>query len=130
MQREGRIIPVVGDFAGDRAMPGIAALLRERKLYVSTFYVSDVEQYLLDPDVWRNGSATSRPSERRDSVFVRAYLDQGKRHRTAEGPPHRDRAPAADRFRRAPAEGARSFFALRARHHRDGDVTGTVARNR
>src|SRR6185436_19357252 len=44
MEREGRIVPVVGDFAGDRAMPGIAAHLAKEKLTVSLFYVSNVEQ--------------------------------------------------------------------------------------
>lgn len=81
MQREGRIIPVVGDFAGDRAMPGIATLLRERALHVSTFYVSNVEQYLLEPRLWekwiRNIAALPVDDA---SLFVRGYLDQGKRH--------------------------------------------------
>jgi hypothetical protein len=81
MQREGRIVPVVGDFAGDRAMPGIASYLRERGLTVNTFYVSNVEQYLFEPKVWpkwaRNVAAL--PVDER-SLFIRAYLDQGRRH--------------------------------------------------
>ena len=74
-------MPVVGDFAGDRALPGIAATLRERGLTVSAFYVSNVEQYLFESGVWarwaRNVAAL--PVDER-SVFIRAYLDQGKRH--------------------------------------------------
>lgn len=81
MQREHRIIPLVGDFAGDRAMPALATLLEENKLAVSTFYVSNVEQYLLEPKIWekwrRNIAALPTSA---DSVFIRAYLDQGKRH--------------------------------------------------
>jgi hypothetical protein len=81
MEREGRVVPVVGDFAGDRAMPGIAAYLAREKIPVSAFYTSNVEQYLLEPKVWarwaRNVAAL--PIDDR-SLFIRAYLDQGRRH--------------------------------------------------
>jgi hypothetical protein len=81
MEREGRVVPVVGDFAGDRALPGIAAHLAREKLKVTAFYTSNVEQYLLEPKVWtrwaRNVAAL--PIDEK-SVFIRAYLDQGKRH--------------------------------------------------
>jgi len=81
MEREGRIVPVVGDFAGDRALPGIAAQIAGEKLTVSAFYVSNVEQYLFEPKVWprwaRNVAAL--PIDDR-SLFIRCYLDQGKKH--------------------------------------------------
>lgn len=81
MEREGRVIPIVGDFAGDRALPGIAAHLAQEKLEVSAFYVSNVEQYLFDPKVWprwaRNVAALPKSDK---SLFIRAYLDQGRRH--------------------------------------------------
>jgi hypothetical protein len=81
MQREHRIVPVVGDFAGERALPGIAAWVRERKLSVSVFYVSNVEQYLFEPGVWakwtRNVAALPVGD---DSLFVRCWLDQGRKH--------------------------------------------------
>jgi hypothetical protein len=81
LEKDGRIIPLVGDFAGDRAMPGIAAYLKKEGLTVSAFYVSNVEQYLFEPGVWpkwvRNVAAL--PSDDK-SLFIRAYLDQGRRH--------------------------------------------------
>ncbi len=81
MQRDNRIIPLVGDFAGDRALPQLAAHLTETGLTVSSFYVSNVEQYLMGDGVWwkwrRNIAAL--PTDDR-SVFIRAYLDQGKAH--------------------------------------------------
>jgi hypothetical protein len=81
MQRENRIVPIVGDFAGERAVPNLAAHLKEDKLTVSTFYVSNVEQYLLADGVWwkwrRNVALLPTGA---DSLFVRAYLDQGKPH--------------------------------------------------
>jgi hypothetical protein len=43
----GRIIPVVGDLAGDEALPAVASLLRERGLRVNAFYTSNVEFYLV-----------------------------------------------------------------------------------
>ena len=80
---------MIGDFAGDRALPGVAAEIRRRGLTVSVFYVSNVEQYLFDPGVWtrwtRNVAAL--PTDEA-SLFVRAYLDQGRRH-PAELPGHR-----------------------------------------
>ena len=81
MQREHRIVPLVGDLAGDRAMPGLAKHLHAQGTPVSTFYVSNVEQYLLQQGLWwkwqRNVGAL--PS-RDDGVFIRAYLDQGHKH--------------------------------------------------
>jgi hypothetical protein len=52
MERENRVIPVVGDFAGDHAMPALAQHLAQARLTVSVFYVSNVEQYLLEGGTW------------------------------------------------------------------------------
>lgn len=87
MQREHRVIPVVGDFAGDRAMPALAELLKNKGMPVTTFYVSNVEQYLLEPKVWEKWrrNVAALPA-REDAVLVRAYLDQGRKHpRQMEG---------------------------------------------
>lgn len=48
MELEGRIVPVVGDLAGDHALAEIGAVVRERGLEVSAFYTSNVEFYLFD----------------------------------------------------------------------------------
>jgi hypothetical protein len=81
MQREHRIVPVVGDFAGDRAMPGVAAVIREKGLTVNAFYVSNVEQYLFENNVWAKWvkNVAALPTDDK-SLFIRAYLDQGKKH--------------------------------------------------
>ena len=77
----GRLVPVVGDFAGDGALRRIGDLVREQGLEVTTFYTSNVEYYLL-----RNGSfgryvanVESLPLSD-DGVFVRAYFDYGMGH--------------------------------------------------
>lgn len=81
MQKEGRIIPLVGDFAGDRAMPGLAAHLKEKNLMVGFFYVSNVEQYLFEPGIWPKWSRNvgALPSDE-NTLFIRGYLDQGRTH--------------------------------------------------
>lgn len=81
LERANRVIPVVGDFSGRRALAGVAAELRAQELEVSTYYVSNVEQYLLDPEHWpRWIENVARLPARGDAVFVRAHLDQGRAH--------------------------------------------------
>ncbi len=52
MQQRNLIVPVVGDFAGPRALRGIGAWLRDRGAVLSAFYVSNVEDYLRRNGVW------------------------------------------------------------------------------
>lgn len=46
-QRDGRILPIVGDFAGDGALPRLAGWLRRQGRKVGLLYISDVEFFLL-----------------------------------------------------------------------------------
>jgi hypothetical protein len=48
MHRRNLIIPIVGDFSGQKALAAVGAYLRKRKLTVSVFYVSNVEIVLFD----------------------------------------------------------------------------------
>jgi hypothetical protein len=48
LERQNLIVPVVGDFAGDKAIVGIGRYLREHDAIVNTFYVSNVERYLFE----------------------------------------------------------------------------------
>ncbi len=115
MEREGRVLPVVGDFGGDKAFPAIAEYLKKQNLKVTTFYVSNVEQYLLEPPVWtkwiRNVEALPRAD---DALFVRCYLDQGKKHpKQMEG--HRAAtvlAKVSDFVEREKKTPSRSFFTV------------------
>jgi hypothetical protein len=53
MQQRNLIIPVVGDFAGPRAMRAVGQYLREHNASVAAFYVSNVEEYIQSPrSVW------------------------------------------------------------------------------
>src|SRR5215467_1492277 len=46
MHRKNLIVPVVGDFAGPKAIRAVAEYLQQRHATVTTFYLSNVEQYL------------------------------------------------------------------------------------
>jgi hypothetical protein len=46
MHVKNLIVPVVGDFAGPKAIRAVGAWLKERKANVAAFYLSNVEQYL------------------------------------------------------------------------------------
>ncbi|MBX3182347.1 MAG: hypothetical protein KIT72_09150 [Polyangiaceae bacterium] len=115
LQDSHRVIPVVGDFAGEHALRQIAAELRRDALPVRVFYTSNVEQYLAEPATWARWVANLKalPTEP-DSVFVRAYLDQGRRH-PAQLPGHRT-ATLLQRFEafhaRQATRGYRSFWEL------------------
>jgi hypothetical protein len=111
MQREDRIVPVVGDFAGPHALRAIGDELRKRRLVVSTFYVSNVEQYVMADGKWKDWTANIRalPSDDR-SVFIRCYLDQGKPHpKQRKG--HRT-ATVLQTFERFQAKSWTSWFEL------------------
>ena len=47
MQRENRVVPAVGDFAGHRAFPSVARWCRQRNLQISAVYASNVDFYLM-----------------------------------------------------------------------------------
>jgi hypothetical protein len=48
LEQRNLIIGITGDFAGDRALSGIAAFLKGRHTNVGVFYVSNVERYLFE----------------------------------------------------------------------------------
>ena len=46
MQQNNLIIPIVGDFAGPKAIKAVAQYLKDHNASVSVFYISNVEDYL------------------------------------------------------------------------------------
>jgi hypothetical protein len=52
LQARNLVIPVVGNFAGPKALPAIGAWAREQGGVVTAFYTSNVEQYLFQDGVW------------------------------------------------------------------------------
>jgi len=53
LERKNLIVPVVGDFAGEKAIRGIGQYLNAHSATVTAFYLSNVEQYLFEQgDDW------------------------------------------------------------------------------
>jgi hypothetical protein len=48
LERENLIVPLVGDFAGDKAIAGIGQYLKDHSAVANVFYVSNVERYLFE----------------------------------------------------------------------------------
>jgi hypothetical protein len=55
LQLRNLVVPLVGDFAGPKAIRAVAEYLRNRDMIVTAFYLSNVEQYL-----FRQGGASDR----------------------------------------------------------------------
>jgi hypothetical protein len=54
LEANNLIVPIVGDFAGPKAIRSVASYLKDHHLVVSAFYLSNVEQYLFQgDDDWR-----------------------------------------------------------------------------
>jgi hypothetical protein len=52
LQHKNLIVPVVGDFAGPKALRAVGAYLERKGATVTAFYVSNVEMYLQRNGVW------------------------------------------------------------------------------
>jgi len=77
LQKSNLIIPLVGDFAGPKALRSVAAYLKQHNALVDVFYTSNVEQYLFQDDenwrkFYRNVAALPVDSS---SVFIRYVLN-------------------------------------------------------
>jgi hypothetical protein len=76
MESKNLIVPVVGDFAGPKAIRAVAAYLKERGATVSAFYLSNVEQYLEQNGVWNDfcRNVMTLPLDE-TSTFIRSVRD-------------------------------------------------------
>jgi hypothetical protein len=77
-ERNNLLVPVVGDFAGDKAIRAVGSYLTEHGATVNYVYTSNVEQYLFQSDAWRRYYANIAllPLSPR-STFIRSYFDRG-----------------------------------------------------
>ena len=74
LERKNLIIPVVGDFAGPKALRYVARYIREHGGTVAAFYTSNVEQYLFQQnDDWRKflSNVSTFPLDA-SSTFIRS----------------------------------------------------------
>ena len=82
MQRENRIIPVVGDLAGNHALAAIGEEIERRNLVVSAFYTSNVEYYLMLDGTFDRFASTVTESlpHGGNGVMIRSYFSRGVPH--------------------------------------------------
>jgi hypothetical protein len=53
LERRNAVVPIVGDFAGPRALRAVGTYARKRRATISAFYVSNVEEYLRQDRTWQ-----------------------------------------------------------------------------
>jgi hypothetical protein len=72
MEAKNLIVPIVGDFAGPKALRAVGGYLRDHGAVLSAFYVSNVEMYLQRNGVWARfcANAASLPINAA-SIFIR-----------------------------------------------------------
>jgi hypothetical protein len=71
------VVPVVGDFAGPKAIRAVSGYLKEHNATVTAFYLSNVEQYLFNQeDDWRKffGNVGALPLDSA-STFIRSVFN-------------------------------------------------------
>lgn len=87
LQDQNSIIPVVGNFAGKHTLSEISKYVRDRDDYVSAFYVSNVEYYLIPNGVMHQFAMNVRslPIDHK-SILIRAFANvRWGKHPAAKG---------------------------------------------
>jgi hypothetical protein len=73
LESRNLVVPIVGNFAGPKAIRGVGAYLRQKDATVSAFYLSNVEQYLRLQRAWNTFCANVATLPLDDtSTFIRA----------------------------------------------------------
>src|SRR5262249_36476421 len=73
VQKRNLIVPLVGDFAGQKAIRSVAQYVREHRSTIRAFYTSNVEEYLFqDDEKWKQfyGNVLLMPTDS-TSTFIR-----------------------------------------------------------
>ena len=73
LETHNLVVPVVGDFAGDKAIRAVATYLKSVDAMVSAFYLSNVEQFLFQDGKWNRfcASVATLPIDE-TSMFIRS----------------------------------------------------------
>jgi hypothetical protein len=71
LQTRNRVVPIVGNFGGPKALRAVATYLRQNRMIVSTFYTSNVQQYLIQDGIWTTfcASAATLPMDARSTMI-------------------------------------------------------------
>jgi hypothetical protein len=72
------IVPLVGDFSGDKTLHAVGDYLRRRGMKVGTFYASNVEDYLFRSHAWKRffRNLESLPLDD-NATLIRTYFTHG-----------------------------------------------------
>ncbi len=78
LEKANLIVPVVGDFAGTKAIRSAGQYLKEHDATVTAFYLSNVEQYLFMSEAWKKfyANVATLPLDSK-SVFIRPLINIG-----------------------------------------------------
>jgi len=76
LETRNLIVPLVGNFSGDKTVRAVGHYLREHGATVSVFYTSNVEQYLFQSDDWKRffSNVATLPVDTA-STFIRAVFN-------------------------------------------------------
>ena len=77
LEMNNLIVPIVGDFAGEKALRAVGAYLKQHNATVTAFYTSNVEQYLFQQaDDWKHffANVSTLPLDAK-STFIRAVFN-------------------------------------------------------
>jgi hypothetical protein len=76
LHQKNLLVPVVGNFAGPKALRAVARYLKDREATVSAFYLSNVEQYLQREGTWYTfcANVATLPLDA-SSTFIRSVRD-------------------------------------------------------
>lgn len=77
LEMNNLLVPVVGDFAGDKSIRAVGQYLKQHNATVTAFYLSNVEQYLFrQSDDWKKffSNVGTLPLDER-STFIRAVFN-------------------------------------------------------
>ena len=78
-ERNNAIVPIVGDFGGEKALRAVGDYVRQHNATVTAFYTSNVEQYLFqEAYAWRRflQNVSTLPVDGR-STFIRSISNRG-----------------------------------------------------
>ncbi len=87
LEADNLIVPLVGNFAGSRALRSVGDYLRDHRATVTAFYTSNVEQYLFQGSDWRRfcSNVAALPIDG-SSLFIRAFFNNPGYRRPMIGP--------------------------------------------
>lgn len=80
LEATNRVVPIVGDFSGDKAIRAVGRYLKDHGATVTAFYTSNVEMYLFRNNRWAEfiENVATLPTDEQ-STFIRAYFGFGAR---------------------------------------------------